>query len=68
MARRQPPAPKERPTVLAASGAPRTVAPPPLGHPARGPRKSDDVGAIVFIVLVTLGLIAATRAFLLLGA
>lgn len=63
---RRPPAPKERPVSLAAS-APRLEPLSPLGPPPT-PHRGDDIGAIVFVVLIVLGLIAATRAFLLLGA
>lgn len=58
--RTRPPAPKERPTALAVSGAPR----PALGSPpARGGGGGDMVGFWVFTALVVLGLIAAARAF-----
>lgn len=55
----QPPTPKERPVVLAGS--------PPPPPPVTGARTPDDYGAIAFIVLVVLGLVAASRAFMLLG-
>lgn len=68
MPRHQPPAPKERPAILAASAAPHPGTAPRLPSTTRGSRKGDDIGAMIFIVLVVLGLIASARALLLLGA
>lgn len=69
MSRRRPPAPKERPVSLAGSTPPRPaslIAPPASPLPPAHSRKGDEIGALVFAVLILLGLIAATRAFLLL--
>ena len=60
MARRLPPAPKERPASLAVS------APPRLAPDAAGPsvRRGETVALFVFIGLILLGLVAAGRALL----
>ena len=67
MPRLQPPAPKERPAVLSSAAPPPAAVADPVSGSVRSDRKTGDVGAIAFIVLVILGLIAASRAFLLLG-
>ena len=68
MARRLPPAPKERAASLAVSGAPRQVssplpaAPPSVSEPKR--RHGDMAGFVVFATLILIGLLASARAFL----
>lgn len=60
--RTQPPAPKERPVSLAVSGSPRlTPASPEQAEAQTG----DMIAFWVFVVLIALGLLAATRAFLM---
>ncbi|PAP77119.1 hypothetical protein [Rubrivirga marina] len=61
--RTRPPAPKERPTSLATSGAP-LVTPPRPPSDTKGGRPGDIVGFWAFTLLIVLGLIAAARAFL----
>lgn len=64
MPRRLPPVPKERAVSLATSSAPRTVPTVSVPREARGNRRDDMVGLVVFVVLVVLGLLASARAFL----
>jgi len=63
--RTRPPAPKERPVTLAASGG-APLAPPTFPGPrqTQGTRPGDLIGFWVFTVLIVLGLIASARAFL----
>lgn len=63
---RRPPAPNERPVSLATGGAP--TLPPPAAPASRRTWRSEDVGVAIFLLLVVLGLLAASRAFLLLGS
>lgn len=63
---RRPPAPKERPLSLAVSAPPVQARRPPE-PPTSAPRvtQGDDVYVLALLVLIALGMVAATLAFVL---